>query len=428
MKAEQEDSLKEKDDLEFISLKKELKLQLVRNELLVKENQQLRQEVANLKTQITSLKAHNNERKSILWKKMQNCIDNNNSDAIQQKPVVPIRALEQGPAFQNWHSKSDFQESANRKETPIKVPTPPPRPTSAAPSLCKEEKGDKMSLIAAPPPPPAPTKSRVGSKAVRRVPEVIELYRSLTRKDTHMENRTSPNGLPTVAFTRNMIGEIENRSTYLSAIKSDVRTQGEFIRFLIKEVETASYADIYDVEAFVKWLDGNLSSLVDERAVLKHFPQWPEQKADAMREAACSYRDLKNLESEVLMFEDNPNEPLNQDLRRIQTLQDRLESSVSNTERTRESTSKQYRNFQIPSEWMLDTGLIGQMKLCSLRLARKFMQRITKEIQSTECLQEDNLMVQGVRFAFRVHQFAGGFNEETIQAFEDLKKQGNGKN
>lgn len=45
------------------------------------------------------------------------------------------------------------------------------------------------------------------------------------------------------------------------------------------------------------------------------------------------------------------------------------------------------------------------MKLSSLRLAKEFMKRITKELRSHEALQEDNnLLVQGVKFAFRVHQ------------------------
>ena len=106
-------------------------------------------------------------------------------------------------------------------------------------------------------------------------------------------------------------------------IKSEVQRQGEFISFLIKEVESTSFADVSEVESFVKWLDGELSSLVDERSVLKHFPQWPEQKVDALREAACNYRDLKNLESEVSSYEDNPKESLAQTLRKIQALQDR---------------------------------------------------------------------------------------------------------
>ncbi|KAG4923643.1 Protein CHUP1, chloroplastic [Glycine soja] len=101
----------------------------------------------------------------------------------------------------------------------------------------------------------------------------------------------------------------------------------------------------------------------------------------------------------------------------------RLERSVNSAERTRESASKRYRSFHIPWEWMLDTGLIGQMKLSSLRLAREFMKRVTKELESNEASQEDNLLVQGVRFAFRVHQ-VGGFDSETIQAFQELKKIG----
>lgn len=76
----------------------------------------------------------------------------------------------------------------------------------------------------------------------------------------------------------------------------------------------------------MKWLDEELSYLVDERAVLKHFPKWPEKKADALREAAFSYRDLKNLEAEVSSFDDNPKQPLAQSLGRIQALQDRRAS------------------------------------------------------------------------------------------------------
>lgn len=46
-------------------------------------------------------------------------------------------------------------------------------------------------------------------------------------------------------------------------IKSDVERQGDFIRFLIKEVEGAAFVDIEDVVTFVKWLDVELSRLVN---------------------------------------------------------------------------------------------------------------------------------------------------------------------
>lgn len=50
--------------------------------------------------------------------------------------------------------------------------------------------------------------------------------------------------------------------SYELQIKTDVETQGDFIRFLIKEVEGAAFSDIEDVVPFVKWLDDELSFLV----------------------------------------------------------------------------------------------------------------------------------------------------------------------
>ncbi|MED6152664.1 hypothetical protein PIB30_094200 [Stylosanthes scabra] len=292
-------------------------------ELLEKENQELKQEVARLKSVIVSLKAHNVERKSMLWKKIHKSIDDGNSDSqLHKAAVMAEKCPENENAFTNQEL---YKDSIKEGSVAKQVPSPPPSPPNK-----NEKGGSKLQGGVAPPPPPAAalvikSSSVMGWKAVRRVPEVIELYRCLTRKEAKTENRIQSNngGMPALAFTRNMIEEIENRSSFLSAIKSEVQKQGEFINLLIKEVESTSFSDISEVEGFIKWLDGELSSLVDERSVLKHFPQWPEQKVDALREAACNYRDLKNLESEVSSFEDNPKEALPQALKRIHALQDR---------------------------------------------------------------------------------------------------------
>lgn len=39
----------------------------------------------------------------------------------------------------------------------------------------------------------------------------------------------------------------------------------------------------------------------------------------------------------------------------------RVERSVANMEKMRDGASKRYKEFQIPWEWMLNTGLIGQV-------------------------------------------------------------------
>jgi hypothetical protein len=61
---------------------------------------------------------------------------------------------------------------------------------------------------------------------------------------------------------------------------------------------------------------------VDERAVLKHF-DWPEKKADTLREAAFGYRDLKKLESEVSSYKDDPRLPCDIALKKMVVLSEK---------------------------------------------------------------------------------------------------------
>lgn len=294
-------------------------------------------------------------------------------------------------------------------------PVPPPPPPPNPPPVAKK--------VAPPPPPPPPKGRRVGAEKVRRVPEVVEFYHSLMRKNSRREcGGGMAETLPASANARDMIGEIENRSTHLLAIKTDVEIQGDFIRFLIKEVENAAFTGIEDVVPFVKWLDDELSYLVDERAVLKHF-DWPEQKADALREAAFGYCDLKKVESEALLFRDDPRQPCGPALKKMQALLEKLERGVYNLSKMRESATMRYKGFQIPADWMLETGIVSQIKLASVKLAMKYMKRVSAELEAGGGggPEEEELIVQGVRYAFRVHQFAGGFDGETMRAFQELR-------
>jgi hypothetical protein len=58
---------------------------------------------------------------------------------------------------------------------------------------------------------------------------------------------------------------------------------------------------------------------VDERAVLKHF-DWPETKADVLREASFEYQDLKKLEMETTLFKDDPRLPCEAALKKMLSL------------------------------------------------------------------------------------------------------------
>ncbi|XWS19691.1 hypothetical protein CRYUN_Cryun31cG0037500 [Craigia yunnanensis] len=376
--------------------------------------------------------ALNNEKvQSLEFKSEEPETERCNSEELVESTLVNIRSrVPRVPKPPPKPSSSSLTTSSNSSSCSTEKQIPPPPPPPPAPVAAVKQVTHPppppppvLKAIAPPPPPPPPKGMRAVAAKVRRIPEVVEFYHSLMRRDSKREagGCSVPEALPATANARDMIGEIENRSAYLLAIKTDVETQGDFIRFLIKEVENAAFTDIEDVVPFVKWLDDELSYLVDERAVLKHF-DWPEQKADALREAAFGYCDLKKLESEASLFRDNPQQPCGPALKKMQALLEKLEHGVYNLSRMRESATKRYKGFQIPMDWMLETGIVSQIKLASVKLAMKYMRRVSAELEAVDGVpEEEELIVQGVRFAFRVHQFAGGFDVETMRAFQELR-------
>ncbi|CAI9090855.1 OLC1v1025723C1 [Oldenlandia corymbosa var. corymbosa] len=312
----------------------------------------------------------------------------------------------------------------------LRIPNPPPRPSCSAPST---EQAQIPSQIPppppVPPPPPPPPKLLGGNMTgkVKRAPQVVEFYHSLMKRDTRKDslNGGTCDASDVANVRSNMIGEIENRSSYLLAIKADVETQGEFVNSLIEEVNNAMYQNIEDVVSFVKWLDDELCFLVDERAVLKHF-EWPEKKADTLREAAFGYRDLKNLQHEIEHYRDDPHLSCDAALRKLVSLSEKMERMVYNLLGMRDLLIRRCKEFQIPTDWMHDNGILSKIKFASVKLAKMYMKRVALELQSKGTSEKDSsldyMLLQGVRFAFRIHQFAGGFDAETMHAFEELRK------
>ncbi|XP_017218712.1 protein CHUP1, chloroplastic [Daucus carota subsp. sativus] len=334
---------------------------------------------------------------------------------------------------------------ADIEKRPPRVLRPPPKPTRGASAVSNAAPSSGLSggppppppPPGAPPPPPVPggpprpppppgSLSRTaGGEKVHRAPEVVEFYQSLMKREAKKDTTSLITSTSNTANARsNMIGEIENRSTFLLAVKADVETQGDFVQSLAAEVRAATFTDIEDLVVFVNWLDEELSFLVDERAVLKHF-DWPEGKADAFREASFEYQDLMKLEKQVTSFVDDPNVPCEAALKKMYKLLEKLEQSVYALLRTRDMAVSRYKEFGIPVNWLQDSGVVGKIKLSSVQLARKYMKRVASELDALDGPEKEPnrefLVLQGVRFAFRVHQFAGGFDAESMKAFEELR-------
>ncbi|XVF03467.1 hypothetical protein REPUB_Repub04eG0263700 [Reevesia pubescens] len=259
------------------------------------------------------------------------------------------------------------------EKRPPRVPRPPPNPASGTSAdVNTTTTGQPPGAPPRPPPPPGgrpppppppgslPRGAGSGDK-VHRAPELVEFYQTLMKRESKKDTSTLISTTSNASDARsNMIGEIENRSSFLLAVKADVETQGDFVQSLATEIRAASFTNIEDLLAFVNWLDEELSFLVDERAVLKHF-DWPEGKADALREAAFEYQDLAKLEKQVSSFVDDPNLPCEAALKKMYKLLEKVEQSVYALLRTRDMAISRYREFGIPVNWLLDSGIVGKV-------------------------------------------------------------------
>ncbi|URE40300.1 hypothetical protein MUK42_33028 [Musa troglodytarum] len=175
-----------------------------------------------------------------------------------------------------------------------------------------------------PPPPPPPPHNAQGKVTMHKASALAELYHSLMKqagKQGSMNNGSCASPQSNKAHL-SIVGELQHRSAHLLA--------------------------------------------ADERAVLKHF-DWPEKKADALREAAFEFRDLKRLEAEV-------------------------------------SSSRMMSAYP--------------MKQASVQLARVYMRRVSMELESVRPSEKETaqkaLLFQGV--------FAGGLDSEMMFTIEELKK------
>ncbi|PQM35592.1 protein CHUP1 chloroplastic isoform X3 [Prunus yedoensis var. nudiflora] len=330
---------------------------------------------------------------------------------------------------------------AQIEKRPPRVPRPPPKASGGAPAgtTPKPSSGVPHPPPGGPPPPPPPPggpprpppppgslpRGAGSADKVHRAPELVEFYQSLMKREAKKDTSSLISSSSNVSDARsNMIGEIENKSSFLLAVKADVEAQGDFVMSLAAEVRAASFTNIEDLVAFVNWLDEELSFLVDERAVLKHF-DWPEGKVDALREAAFEYQDLMKLEKRVSSFVDDPKLPCEASLKKMYSLLEKVEQSVYALLRTRDMAISRCKEFGIPVDWLLDSGVVGKIKLSSVQLARKYMKRVASELDALSGPEKEPnrefILLQGVRFAFRVHQFAGGFDAESMKAFEELR-------
>lgn len=133
-----------------------------------------------------------------------------------------LRDMEKPQFSSSFQEASKLRVSFDVKKRALRVPNPPPRPSCTASSTQKEQSSSQFPPRPPPPPPPPPkfmARNVIGT--VQRAPQVVEFYHSLMKRDTRKDS--SGAGICDTSDVANvrstMIGEIENRSSYLLAVR-----------------------------------------------------------------------------------------------------------------------------------------------------------------------------------------------------------------
>lgn len=131
---------------------------------------------------------------------------------------------------------------AHIEKRPPRVPRPPPKPSGATPVGTNTNPSSGVPLAPPPPPPGAPPlppspggpprpppppgslqRGAGSGDKVHRAPELVEFYQTLMKREAKKDTSSLISSTSNVSDARsNMIGEIENRSSFLLAVRESL--------------------------------------------------------------------------------------------------------------------------------------------------------------------------------------------------------------
>lgn len=196
-----------------------------------------------------------------------------------------------------------------------------------------------------------------------------------------------------------------------------------FIEALAKEVSNLTPRAMDDLVLFVDKVDEALGILTDERAVLKHF-EWPEDRMDAFRESSTLYRELRLAKRTMLMW-DRGTRNAKEECQRIEKHLDKVQKRVEALQRSQDADERRFIAHGIP--W--DKSIITQVQHSSLTMGQVYLELKLQEVEKLRGDQDNksqstahNQLTAAVRFAFKLHQFASGFDDACLQLFDRIQE------
>ena len=233
--------------------------------------------------------------------------------------------------------------------------------------------------------------------------------------------------------------ELTRTDSGLGRLERERKAVGPLLRDLAEEVRDARPADPEALREFLDKIDEVLASLTEPHAILREIPEWPGAKVEAMRE-------LRDLQTELREMAGAMNEwpaldPNSRALRRtakasavmwacdeelgkIARAMDAAARRLESITRRLESDGKRFAAHGLT----FDEADVEKTRHASLTLAERHMRcaslaadRAMDDGDADGVGKARELLAGAVRFAFRSHELAGGFNGGCRDALEDVR-------
>mmetsp|Transcript_30878 Transcript_30878/g.82772 ORF Transcript_30878/g.82772 Transcript_30878/m.82772 type:complete len:244 (+) Transcript_30878:197-928(+) len=224
----------------------------------------------------------------------------------------------------------------------------------------------------------------------------------------------------------------EGGSAYMRQILADREKYGPMLLDLAPQIATFNPVNMDQVVVFMAEVERRLGRLSDERMVLKgeaFAGLWPEGRLETFREAIA-----RRLELEGLLAGMDPSGAawggvrgtVRSELQHAVEKFENVSAALETFRRGQDDLERKFRADRIPFDFArvkkVQVGAVGLAKYAMNMVLTSHQGLLDKDTPPEQAAaQIDTLAEPALRFAFRCHQFAGGFDEEANRLFMQLR-------
>lgn len=195
---------------------------------------------------------------------------------------------------------------------------------------------------------------------------------------------------------------------------------------LAPQVRAFEPLDMDELSLFVAEVERRLALLSDERMVLRGFPSWPDARLEVLREANHRHWEVVRLKealdpsAEAWAPKSDVREELLQVIAKFETVKPTVEWYL----RAEDALCKNFRQNKVP----FDFRHVHAVKEGAVELASYSMSLVLEALPPSVldsasppiAAQAEQLLRNCLAFAFKCHQFAGGFDPHANTLFSNV--------